>query len=614
MTALTALKLAVDLGVIGRGAVFPLARAGAATVGLFLVTGAGLTRLLLPEGLLTHEALWVLPVGACATGLAMTVLGFLAVPFDVNLALVLVAGALLAAVAFRRRPASGRAGALAQAGSAGWPAWIALLVVMVALVPLFRAGFATVEGQGQDAHLAVGSAMFLQENYPTAVDPAGPVDQMPLVWRSKQPIYYALGGAARLSGLEVFETISTTAAVLLGLAALGFFIFSREVLGAPRWAALAGMGLVGVDRMVLHTVVHPYFNQTWGFMAMPFAFVLSWWLVRERTRGGVALLAMFLAILAFAYPLALPIPLVPVAVVAWPHRGRARELGRLYRGKRSLAWLVPLTLVFVVPVLGVLEKLLSAFNVLFDVTRGLRNWGGDLDAYFKEPWFLGEQTWALFAVGFPLICFGVWSALRGQPAALRKGLYGLFAFTIVFAAWFRIRDYGWYFHFKILAFVAPLALAVAAAGLARLRRPVLGYLAVGLLLVSAVGSARTEVGGTFDQLPRFVLQLRSIDAALPPGRSVRLDIDPQEQNWTAFWLHGQPLCSQRPLLNTSYPHVPTSRKADYILTKDDAPAPADAGAVVMRIQAFTLYRQRPGVPGRSRCSQLMVQTVERVTA
>ena len=156
-------------------------------------------------------------------------------------------------------------------------------------------------------------------------------------------------------------------------------------------------------------------------------------------------------------------------------------------------------------------------------------------------------------------------------------------------------------------------LAVAAAGFARLRRPALGYLAVTLLLVSALGTARTEIGRTFDQLPRFVLELRSVDAALPPGRSVRLDIDPQEQNWAAFWLHGQPLCSQRPLLNTSYPHVATSRKADFILTKNDAPAPADATEVVMRIQAFTLYRQRRDVPGRSACSQLMVQTIERVS-
>jgi hypothetical protein len=600
----------VDLGVVGKGAVVPLARAGAATVLLFLVTGLGLTRLLLPAGLRRHEVLWVLPVGACATGLAMTVLGFLAVPFTANLALVLLAGVALSVVALRRRPVGGRAGALAQGRAAAWPGWIAGLVVAVALVPLFRAGFATVEGQGQDAHLAVGSAMFLQENYPTAVDPSGPVDQMPLVWRSKQPIYYALAGASRLGGLEVFETISTTAAVLLGLAALGFFLFTREVLGAPRWAALAAMGLVGADRMVLHTVVHPYFNQTWGFMALPFALVLSWWLVRERTRGGAVLLAMFLAVLAFAYPLALPIPLVPVAVALWPHRGRVRELGRLYRGRRSLLWIVPLALVFAVPVLGVVEKAWSAATIVFDLSRGLQNWGGDLGGWFREPWFFGIESWGLFAVVAGPVAWAVWLALRGQPTALRDGLLGLFAFTLAFVVWFRIRDAGWYFHFKILAFVAPVVLAAAAAGFARLRRPVLGYLAVAFLLFSAVGGARRELGQTFDQLPKFVLELRDVDAALPPGASVRLDIDPQEQNWTAFWLHGQPLCSVRPLIGTSYPHVAFSRKADYILTKDDAPVPRDAAAVAMRIQAYVLYRQKPEVPGPEICTQLMVQTVK----
>jgi hypothetical protein len=599
--------------VVGRGAVVPLARAGAATVLLFLVTGLGLTRLGLPEGLRRHEALWVLPVGACATGLAMTVLGFLAVPFDVNLALVLVAGAVLAVVALRRRPLQGRGAALAQGRRLGWPVWVAGLVIVVALVPLFRAGFATVEGQGQDAHLAVGSAMFLQENYPTAVNPDGPVDQMPLVWRSKQPIYYALGGAARLSGLEVFETISTVAAVLLGMAACGFFLFVRELLGAPRWAAIAAMGLVGLDRMVLHTVMHPYFNQTWGFMALPFAFVLSWWLVRERTRGGIALLVMFMAVLAFAYPLALPIPLVPFVVVLWPHRRRVREVRRLYRGRRSLLWLVPLGLVFAVPVLGVLEKMASAASIVIDLNRGLENWGGDLSTWFPEPFFFGLETYELLALAAIPGALGIRRALADHPAALRRGLYGLFAFTAFFTVWFRLRDHGWYFHFKILAFVAPVMLATAVAGFARARRPVLGMLAVAVLVFAAGGSARLEVGSTFDQLPRFVLELRDVDAALPPGRSVRLDIDPQEQNWTAFWMHGQPLCSERPLLGTSYPHVPISRKADFILTKDDAPRPADAGAEVMRIQAYVLYRQKPGVPGRANCSQRMVQTIEKVT-
>ena len=581
----------------------------AATVLLFAVTGFGLTRLLLPEGLRRSELLWVLPVGACATGLAMTVLGFLAVPFVVNLGLVLAAGVVSGVVALRRRPPTGRAAALGQLRAGAWPLWLTVLVIAVALVPLFRAGFATVEGQGQDAHLAVGTAMFLQENYPTSVNPAGPVDQMPLVWRSKQPIYYALGAAAKLGGLEVFQTISAFAAVLLGLAALGFFLFTRDVLGAPRWAALAAMALVGLDRMVLHTVMHPYFNQTWGFMAMPFAFVLSWWLVKERTRGGIALLAAFMLILAFAYPLALPIPLVPFVVLGWPHRRRIKEVRRLYRGRRSLLWLVPLGIVFAVPVLGVLEKLLAALNIVFDLSRSLVNWGGDLDGWFPEPWFFGVQSWPFFLLAAGPMGYAMWLALRDKPDVLRKGLYGLFAFTLLFTVWFRIRDFGFYFHFKLLAFVAPVILVVAVAGFARLRRPVLGYVAVGILVLASVGTAQNEIGETFDQLPRFVLQLREVDAALPPGRSVRLDIDPQEQNWTAFWLSGQPLCSQLPLLNTSYPHVPRSRRADFILTKRDAAPPADAAGVVLRIDAYTLYEAKPGLPGAENCSQTMVQTI-----
>ena len=79
-------------------------------------------------------------------------------------------------------------------------------------------------------------------------------------------------------------------------------------------------------------------------------------------------------------------------------------------------------------------------------------------------------------------------------------------------------------------------------------------------------------------------------------------------------LHGQPLCSQHPLLHTSYPHVRISRKADYILTQKEARVPRDAVPTpVRRLDGFTLYREKPGVPGRENCSQTMVQTVERIT-
>jgi hypothetical protein len=318
---------------------------------------------------------------------------------------------------------------------------------------------------------------------------------------------------------------------------------------------------------------------------------------------------MFMAILAFAYPLALPIPLVPFVVVGWGQRRRVREVRRLYRGRRSLLWLFPLGVVLAVPLYGVLEKSLSAFDIVVNTSKSLVNWGGDLNGWFPEPQFFASNSWGFLILAAGPLLYGAWLALRDQAAPLRRGLYGLFAFLVVFTVWFRIRDHGYYFHFKLLAFVAPVVLVVAVAGFARLRHPRLGYGAVTLLLLSAVSSARAEVGQTFDQLPKFVLELRTVDAALPPGRSIRLDIDPQEQNWTAFWLSGQPLCSEHPLLNTSYPHVPISRKADYILAKGDAPRPADAGPVSMRISAYTLYRAKPGLPGRENCSRRMVQTI-----
>jgi hypothetical protein len=59
--------------------------------------------------------------------------------------------------------------------------------------------------------------------------------------------------------------------------------------------------------------------------------------------------------------------------------------------------------------------------------------------------------------------------------------------------------------------------------------------------------------------------------------------------------------------------VPISRKADFILVKHDDPPPADAlGGPVRAIEAFTLYRERPSVPGRANCSQRMVQTVTEI--
>src|SRR5205085_2837545 len=99
--------------------------------------------------------------------LSLSVLGYAHVPFTANLAISLAAFAALDVWAVRRAglPRASSFGAIA------WPVWIAILVGCVVLVPIFRAGYLTVPGTGSDAHLAVGTAHFLQHHPPTAVAP-----------------------------------------------------------------------------------------------------------------------------------------------------------------------------------------------------------------------------------------------------------------------------------------------------------------------------------------------------------------------------------------------------------------------------------------------------------
>ena len=363
---------------------------------LFAIAGFGPTRLLLPQGLRRHEALWILPVGAVATALELALLAYAFVPFDLALAIVLAGGVALGVWAWKRDP--GLRARSAPADAASWrmiavPLVLALLIGAIALLPMFRGGFVTVIGNGSDAHLAVGTAQFLQNNHPTGVDASEAVDRVPLVWRSKPAIYLAFGAVARLAGMEPYAVIATLSAALLAFAALGFWLLARELLGAGPWGAAAAMGLVGMNRIELFTGLHPYFNQTWGYMATAFAIVLAWYVVRHRTLGGVMLFAAFLGVLTFAYPLALPVPLLPAIVFAgFERRRRGLSLLRIprLRSRRQLLWIVPLFLLLIVPLQGVLEKTVASLRVL---TPGysLVNWGGDLTHFFPERYFLGAD-------------------------------------------------------------------------------------------------------------------------------------------------------------------------------------------------------------------------------
>ncbi len=228
-------------------------------------------------------------------------------------------------------------------------------MTFVALVPMLLVQhYAAPIGTGSDAHVAAGTANFLQHAYPTGTDISQPVNQMPPTWQSKYPIYYAFAAVSSVSGLATWQVLATLAAAMLGLAALGFFLVAREVFRAPAAVALVAMALAALDREALHTILNPYFNQTWGFFAMPFTLVLGWWVVQpglgRRARSGTAvLLALFALVLVFAYPLAAPIPGRPagrvrVARVAAQAPRPASAVFRfrdLYRGRRSLLWLIP---------------------------------------------------------------------------------------------------------------------------------------------------------------------------------------------------------------------------------------------------------------------------------
>jgi hypothetical protein len=588
-------------------------RALIAAAVLFAVCGFGVTRLLLPEPLRRHEAVWVLPVGACVSALALTVLGYAYVPFQVSLPLILAAGAAAAVLVWRRRggPKLDRA--------TGWPVYVAVLLVGVALAPYLAVGFPTVSGDGSDAHLAVGTADFLQNDHPTAVDAKEPTDQVPVLWRSKTPIYYALAAVSSISGLKPWQALTPVAALMLAMTAAGFFLLARELLGAALLTGLAAMGIAGLNRMALHTGLHPYFNQTWGYFTLPFCLVLAWWTIEHRSRGAAALLAIFLAVEGFAYPLALPIPLVALAVFAlldWRRtRGtpQALPLPRLWRGRRSLLWMVPVALVFAVPVFGVLEKTTSAAGLLLNPDSSLEKWAGDLFYFIPAYQFFslpGETLWWLEAAA--ITALAVWG-LTGVPRPLAAGLGTVLAGFLAAGFLFRHRDHGQYFEFKTLAFVVPLLIVCAVAAAARLRAA--GVALILLLLLGTQAAARTEVKTTGQQLFAPMLGLRAWDRALPPGASVRLDMPGNEQIWVAYMLSGQPLCSRTPLLYTAYPHVQFSRQADYILITRKVerifgrPRDATVAPPVRVNKLFRLYRAQADLPGRDRCSRLLVQTV-----
>jgi hypothetical protein len=497
--------------------------------------------------------------------------------------------------------------------SLGWPIYLAAAVAFIALVPmLFEIHYATVTGTGDDAHMAAGAANFLKHGYPTSVVPGLPLDRMPPLWRSKYPIYYAFAAVSSVSGLATWQVLAPLAAMLLAMAAVGIFLVARDVLGATPAIAVAAMGLAGLNRMALHTGLNPYFNQTWGYFALPFTLVLGWWVVqpglgRAQRRRTLVLLLLFFIVLAFAYPLAAPIPLVPIVVFVWSEWRRRIKAGErtfrprdLYHGRRSLVWLIPLCALLAVPVVAVVQKGVGAASVLAP-GHSLIAWAGDMRSFIPFDYFLSLPNSVVGNLLFLVILFLAIRGLARQPRALAWGLGGLLTLGLLLGAYLRHRPYGYYFHFKLLAFTGPLLVAVAAVGAGRLRR--VGPVLLGVLGVVTAASAYQEVKATGRQLDAATIQLSDWSKQLPRNASIRLDMRPADELWTAYFLASHPVCSQLPLLATDYPHVTISRKADYILASLKVGTPADAlGGPLKTNDFYRLFRENPATPGVDRCS------------
>jgi hypothetical protein len=516
----------------------------------------------------------------------------------VALPVTLAAGVVLAA---RLKP-PGIDREVAPLGTLAGLACVAALIVAVALVPTFRSGLATVTGFGSDAHLVAGSATFLQHNYPSSTNIAYPADQVPPLWRSKYPIYYTLAAVSSVAGVEPWQALMTVAAILLALVGLGFFLLAREGFEAPVGVAAAAMAVAVLDRRVFHLALHPYYNQLWGMLTLPFSIVAAYLYALSPSRRALGVFVAFAVVGAFAYPLMLPFPLLAGAGfwLAAGHRIRPKRPPR-----RALVWIIPLGLILIVPIIGVIQKVWQAVTLLVNPGNSLIGWQGDLQHYPPVGEFFAIFPNALsglmVAAVLVLAFIGLWRA----PRVLGRPLIVVLTAALAFAIYFHIVRYGQYFYFKVLSFAAPQLLVAAVALLgtwalaARATAARVGALAAIVAMVgSALLSARSEIRTDYDQLSPETIQLRDWAAALPPGASIRLDTPRSSQLWDAYMLSSHPLGSQDPI--TNYPHVPVSTGADYVLDQPLLPPPAGAiGAPIDRNASYRLWRLHTSAPDRT---------------
>jgi hypothetical protein len=627
------LVIAVGSDVVGLAAVPAVVRTAAVALALFGLFGYAPARLLARGELAAHRALLVLPLGAVLSTLLLTVLGYLHVPLKLSLGITIAGAALSIALVHRSsllgiepdgRPQR-RSPALTRIVL---PAFLAAIVAMISLVPIFRSGFATVPGQNGDAVIAVGTAVLLEHHPPGANVTNLPINHIPVEWRSKVPIYYALAAVATLAGQDPIQAFATLSAVILALTALGLFLFATYALRAPPWVALLAVFVVPLDRIVMYVTVHPYYNELWGQFSLPFMLLFGWRYLSKPDRRGAAVFGLFLLLGLLAYPLMVPFPLFFLGTHAWLVFRRARAAGQkpgwisslhLPRPRQHPLLWVPVAAVaaagLVVLGRGFYEKTTATLQVIAP-WQSLAGWHGFALPFLPFPPFVGMpgSGWADIA-GLAIVCLLAAHGLTRLRPDARVPMLVMIVAAVLIGVYFRLRAGGQLFFFKDLAFVGPYVLMVAlielaalAASPARARaRATLGLCGLALALVVVPASAAAEIDGTFDQANWSVLGLRRWDQQLPRGSSVRIDVGPNGyQLWTIYMFSDHPLSALTPL-GGFFPAPVVGRKADYVIAERTQPRPRDAlGPPVYSNEQFELWRMNPRVPGPDISSRLLL--------
>jgi hypothetical protein len=623
--ALGLLAVAAWLSVEGHAGQAPdvlpdILRGGAATVLFLAVTGYAPAVLLTPREMFPHLPLLVLPLGAACGSLELTLLGFARVPFEVSLWLVLAAG-VAGAVAVTLRGGPRPAGLGRQLLL---PALVVALLAGLTLMPSLRIGALTVPGNDPDAHLVTGAAEVVRQGPPNSIQPDLPVDRVSPYWRSKYPIYYSLAAVSQLSGLDPAEAFPLLAGAILACLILGVFLLACYFLRAGPLISLVAAGFVGLDRVVLYLVVHPYYNQLWGTFALPFMLLFGLRFLRRPDRRSAFLALLFLALGVFAYPLMLPFPAVSLGLAAlliWRRKRAAGEpvewLSALrlpdVRGRlRRYRWAaIPAAvlggLVALILIAGVVDKGVAAAGVILP-GGDLNGWQGDSPNYPIARYFGLPAVTGLSVLLLGGLAAAALHALRRVGREERIGLVVMAVSAAVMAIDFRFRRYGEYFEFKTLAFLGPIVLTFAVVGISRLQRWV-GAACMAVLAVVLVNGARKELEAVAAQSPPEAFELRSWARSLPPDASIRIDVPPTGiQLWASYMLHERPQSAPAPVLNTTYPHVRRGFKADYALTFRGQRRPRGAVGPPIRANAnYRLYRLDPGLPGVDRSSRSRVQ-------